>query len=77
MTLVAASKEVNPIYQFFTKLTSIVNIVDASCKHNDELKVAQATKIAHLIAIDELESERGLNRLVLYNGQEILVGVLT
>ena len=40
-----------------------MNIVGASCKHNDELKVAQAAEIAHLIAIDELESGRGLNQI--------------
>ena len=58
LELVAASKEVIPIYQFFTKLTSIVNIVGASCKRSDELKVAQAAEIAHLIAINELERGR-------------------
>ena len=63
LALVAASKEVIPTYQFFTKLTSIVNIVGTSCKHSDELKVAQAAEIAHLIAIDELESGRGLNQI--------------
>ena len=63
LTLVVASKEVIPTYQFFTKLTFIVNIVGASCKRSDELKVAQAAEIAHLIAIDELESGRGLNQI--------------
>ena len=51
------------VHQFFTKLTSIVNIVSASCKRNDELKAAQATEVAHLIAINEFESSKGLNQI--------------
>ena len=68
MALVATSREIAIVHQFFTKLTSIVNIVSASSKRNDELKAAQAAEIAHLIAINEFESGKGL---------EILDGVLT
>ena len=63
LALVAASREVAIVHQFFTKLTSIVNIVSASCKRNDELKAAQATEVAHLIAINEFESSKGLNQI--------------
>ena len=63
LALVAASKEVIPIHHFFTKLTSIVNIVGASCKRNDEFKHAHAAEIAHLIDIDELKSGTGLNQI--------------
>ena len=61
LALVAASKEVIQIHQFFTKLSSIVNLVVASCKCHDELQVAQASDIAYLLSIEELESGRGLN----------------
>ncbi|CAL9025085.1 unnamed protein product, partial [Prunus brigantina] len=44
-------------------LTSIVNIVGASCKRNEELKNAQAAEIEHMIAIDELEIEKGMNQI--------------
>ncbi|XP_028077598.1 zinc finger MYM-type protein 1-like [Camellia sinensis] len=63
LALVAASKDVIPIDKFFPKLTFIVNIVGASCKCNDELKVAQATEIEHMIDIDELETGKGLNQI--------------
>ncbi|XP_060972576.1 uncharacterized protein LOC115696806 [Cannabis sativa] len=63
LALVAASREVIPVHQFFTKLNSIVNIVGASCKRNDQLKAAQAANIAHLLEIDELESGKGLNQI--------------
>ena len=63
LALVASSKEVLPVYHFFTKLTTIVNIVGASCKCNDEFKQAQADEIAHMISIDELETGRGLNQI--------------
>ncbi|XP_060974576.1 uncharacterized protein LOC115696633 [Cannabis sativa] len=59
----AASREVIPVHQFLTKLNSIVNIVGASCKRNDQLKVAQAANIAHLLEIDELESGKELNQI--------------
>ncbi|XP_060974109.1 uncharacterized protein LOC133039273 [Cannabis sativa] len=63
LALAAASREVIPVHQFFTKLNSIVNIVGASCKRNDQLKAAHATNIAHLLEIDELESGKGLNQI--------------
>ncbi|XP_019160893.1 PREDICTED: zinc finger MYM-type protein 1-like [Ipomoea nil] len=63
LALVASSKEVIPVHQFFTKLNSIINVVGASCKRNDQLKVAHASNIAHLLSIDELESGRGLNQI--------------
>ncbi|KAH9697195.1 TTF-type domain-containing protein [Citrus sinensis] len=53
---VAVSYEIVPIHHFFTKLTSVVNIVGASCKRNEELKRAQAADIEYMISIDELES---------------------
>jgi hypothetical protein len=44
-------------------LTSIVNIVCASCNRFEELRVAQAAEIAHMIEIDEIESGSGLNQI--------------
>ncbi|XP_019173893.1 PREDICTED: zinc finger MYM-type protein 1-like [Ipomoea nil] len=67
LTLVASSKEVIPVHQFFTKLNSTINVVGASCKRNNQLKAAHASNIAHLLSIDELESGRGLNQIVLLN----------
>ncbi|XP_050238057.1 uncharacterized protein LOC126687539 [Mercurialis annua] len=63
LALVAASKEVIPIHQFFTQLNFIINIVGASCKRNDQLKAAHAANIAHLLEIEELESGKGLNQI--------------
>ena len=63
LTLVATSKEVIPISQFFTYLTLIINLVSCSCKQNDQLKIAQATKVAKMIAIDDLETEKGRNQI--------------
>lgn len=56
LALVATSREVTFIHQFFSKLSFIVNIVGASCKRNDELKVVQSSDIALLISIEELET---------------------
>jgi hypothetical protein len=40
------------------------------------LWIAQTAEIAYLIDIDEIESRRGLIKLVFCNGLEILVGDL-
>ncbi|XP_059453923.1 uncharacterized protein LOC132184317 [Corylus avellana] len=63
LALVAASKEVIPIHQFFTNLSFIVNIVCASCNRFEDLRVAQAAEFAYLIEIDEIETGRGLNQI--------------
>ncbi|KAH9657609.1 TTF-type domain-containing protein [Citrus sinensis] len=63
LALVAVSYEIVPIHHFFTKLTSVVNIVGASCKRNEELKRAQAADIEYMISIDELKSGRGHNQI--------------
>ena len=63
LTLVATSKEVIPISQFFTYLTLIINLVGFFCKQNDQLKIAQAIKVAKMIAIDDLETGKGRNQI--------------
>ncbi|XP_042414073.1 uncharacterized protein LOC122002799 [Zingiber officinale] len=59
----AASKEVIPVHHLFIKLSSIINVVSASSKRNDQLKVTHASNIAHLLNINELESGKGLNQI--------------
>ena len=59
----ATSKEVIPISHFFTYLTLIINLVGCFCKRNDQLKIAQATKVAKMIVIDDLETAKGKNQI--------------
>ena len=63
LALVAASREVASVHQFFSNLVFIINIVTASNKRNDELKEAQAIEVATKIANGELETGRGLNQI--------------
>ncbi|XP_027916063.1 zinc finger MYM-type protein 1-like [Vigna unguiculata] len=63
LALVAASREVIPIHQFFSKLTFIVNIVCSSSKRHDELQAAKLDEIAYLLEIDELEKGKGANQI--------------
>jgi len=63
LALVAASREVIPIHQFFSKLTFIVNIVCSSSKRHDELHTAKLDEIAYLLEIDELEKGKGVNQI--------------
>jgi len=56
LALVAASREVVSVHEFFTNLNFIINMVGASCKRHDQLQAAQAEKIAHMRAIGDLET---------------------
>ncbi|KAK4583825.1 hypothetical protein RGQ29_021805 [Quercus rubra] len=51
-----ASKQVVPISHFFLTLLFLIKIVSASCKRNEQLKVANANEIARLIDLEELET---------------------
>ncbi|GMI87762.1 hypothetical protein like AT1G19260 [Hibiscus trionum] len=60
-------REVICIHRFFDTLTSIVNIVGASCKRTDQVKVAHAANVAYLVGIDEFQTGKRLNQIVLLN----------
>ena len=63
MALIAASREVIPIHQFFSKLISTVNIVGYSCKRHDQLQAAQVAEIQRLLSNFELEIGKRLNQI--------------
>ena len=58
-----ASKQIVPISGFFLKLILVIKIVNASCKCNEQLKIANANEIARLIDLEELETRSGLNQI--------------
>ncbi|KAK4557712.1 hypothetical protein RGQ29_007467 [Quercus rubra] len=64
LALVKASKQVVPISHFFLTLLFLIKIVSASCKRNEQLKVANANEIARLIDLEELKTGSGLNQIV-------------
>ncbi|XP_023736319.1 uncharacterized protein LOC111884237 [Lactuca sativa] len=63
LALVAASREIIPIHQFFTNLIFIINVVCASSKRHDKLQKGNATEIEHLLELGEIESAIGLNQV--------------
>ncbi|XP_075666076.1 uncharacterized protein LOC142635909 [Castanea sativa] len=63
LALVKASKQVNPISGFFLTLLFLIKIVNASCKRNEQLKVANANEIARLIDLEELKTGSELNQI--------------
>ena len=63
LALVKASKQVVPISGFFLKLILVIKTVNASCKRNEQLKVANANEIARLIDLEELETRSRLNQI--------------
>ena len=63
LALVAASREVHKVHNFFQQANFIVNTVSASPKRNDELLQNQATEIAREIELGEFDTGRGLNQI--------------
>ncbi|XP_071917131.1 uncharacterized protein [Coffea arabica] len=76
LTLVATSQEVIPMEQFLTYLSLLINLISSSCKRVDQLRVARATRIAELIAIDELETGRGQNQIEYEDICSVLIDVI-
>ncbi|KAJ9174012.1 hypothetical protein P3X46_017087 [Hevea brasiliensis] len=56
LAIVTASREVKQVHQFFTNLSSVINVVVGSSKRNDELQDAQAIAIENMIANNEIET---------------------
>jgi len=63
LTLVAASREVVHIHEFFMQLTHVVNNVSASSKSHDQLQAAQEINITNMIANGELQTGKGANQV--------------
>jgi hypothetical protein len=63
LALVAASKEVTEVHNFFDHLALIVNTVASSSKRNDDLRAHQVAELEQLIELSELETGRGANQI--------------
>ena len=63
LALVAASREVIPVHQFFSNLSFIVNVVCSSSKHHDELEVVELNGITQLLKMGKLETGKGKNQI--------------
>ncbi|XP_042396360.1 uncharacterized protein LOC121986457 [Zingiber officinale] len=57
------AKDVSVIWEFFSHLDNIVNIVTSSTKRIAELHTAQRIEIEHMLAIGERDSGRGANQI--------------
>ncbi|KAK9672877.1 hypothetical protein RND81_12G131500 [Saponaria officinalis] len=63
LPLIAASRDVISVYQFFSKLTFIVNIITSSAKRYDQLQAAHLAEIERLLELEELETGKGNNQI--------------
>ncbi|KAL6292914.1 hypothetical protein ACE6H2_001056 [Prunus campanulata] len=63
LALVATSKDVAPIWIFFSTLNSIINLITASPKRHGKLQSTQEIDIAHMIDTGERETGRWLNQI--------------
>ncbi|XP_042460126.1 zinc finger MYM-type protein 1-like [Zingiber officinale] len=66
LTLVSTTKDVSVIWEFFSHLDNIVNIVTSSTKRIAELRTAQRNEIEHMLAIGERDSGSGANQIGMY-----------
>ncbi|KAJ0975429.1 hypothetical protein J5N97_017394 [Dioscorea zingiberensis] len=62
LTLVAVAKNHVQIALLFNTVTSVVNIVGASCKRRDALREKQFNKIVEELLVGELSTGKGLNQ---------------
>lgn len=63
LALVGASNDVKEVWQFFSKLTSIVNFVNASPKRRTELKAVRTAEIEEMVALGEVGTSKGANQI--------------
>ncbi|XP_066396079.1 uncharacterized protein [Miscanthus floridulus] len=63
LALLAASKEVTAVHDFFEHLAVVVNTVVSSTERNDDLHDNQVAKMEHLIELNELETGSGTNQI--------------
>ncbi|XP_022859956.1 uncharacterized protein LOC111380584 [Olea europaea var. sylvestris] len=64
LTLVAAAKEVHVIWNFFSHLDKIVNVITSSPKRVTELQFSHREKIQCMLDTGERESGSGANQMV-------------
>ncbi|XP_073051185.1 uncharacterized protein [Primulina eburnea] len=63
LALVSAAKDVSIIWEFFSHLDNIVNIVTSSTKRIVELHTAQRNEIEYMLSIGERDSGSGANQI--------------
>lgn len=59
LALVASSREVHLVDEFFSTLAFIINVVCAFNKRRNELQAAQCGESAQMLALGELETDSG------------------
>ncbi|KAK9714795.1 hypothetical protein RND81_06G120700, partial [Saponaria officinalis] len=63
LALIAASRDVISVYQFFSKLTFIVNIITSSAKRHNQLQAVHLAEIEKLLELKEIETGKGKNQI--------------
>ncbi|XP_021730790.1 zinc finger MYM-type protein 1-like [Chenopodium quinoa] len=63
LALVAASRDVRIIHQFFSNLTFIINFIVSSPKCVDQLQSVKSDEFKRLLSIGEIDSGRGANQM--------------
>ena len=61
--MVSAVKDVSVIWEFFSHLDNVVNIITSSPKRIAELQTTQRNEIEHMLAIGERDYGRGANQI--------------
>ncbi|XP_052193863.1 uncharacterized protein LOC127802196 [Diospyros lotus] len=63
LTLVSTARDVDVIWQFFSHLDNIINIITSSPKRVPELQATQRKEVERMLAIGERDSRSGANQV--------------
>ncbi|XP_052185172.1 uncharacterized protein LOC127796813 [Diospyros lotus] len=63
LALISAAKDVSVIWEFFSHLDNIINIINSSSQRISELQNAQRKEVEHMLSIGERESGSGANQI--------------
>ncbi|XP_052185253.1 uncharacterized protein LOC127796889 [Diospyros lotus] len=63
LALISAAKDVSVIWEFFSHLDNVINIINSSSQRISELQNAQRKEVEHMLSIGERESGSGANQI--------------
>ncbi|XP_047309415.1 zinc finger MYM-type protein 1-like [Impatiens glandulifera] len=75
LALVGASTKEISVWLFFSKLSTIINLIGCSSKWHSELHFIQTIEIDRMITSDERDTSKGMNQIVLWKNDRLVLYV--
>ncbi|CAN1130067.1 hypothetical protein LINPERPRIM_LOCUS13014 [Linum perenne] len=76
LTLVSSAKDCDPIWDFYSILDKVINIVKSSPELNTELQEQHIRHIDAMLESGDIQSTQGANQMTTLKRSVLLVGVL-